>query len=339
MYYVSGEILTIEGFEKGYLGFEKGIIVDKGKGVCPKKPIAKGLIIPSFVNAHTHIGDSFIKNKNVKLPRNIEKLVAPPNGLKHKLLDEATEKELIDGMEESIVIMLKSGTKYFCDFREDGVIGICLLKTALQLWNISSSILSRPSTLSYNKTELDILLKNSDGIGLSAISDWEYSELQKIAKHAKSKNKIFAIHASERIKEDIDQILDLKPDFLVHMTKANESDFIRTKEANIPIVLCPRANAFFNLKPDVKLIKKTGVDIALGTDNAMLNSPSIIDEMIYFRSHFKEFSLLEILKMTTYTPRKVLNLDGDILGLNSRAEFLVLDGETLKPLYNSIIKK
>ena len=90
MEYVSGEILTKNGFEKGFLGFEKDKIVESGNDHPPKKPVCKGLIVPSFVNAHTHIGDSFIREKNIKLPKDIEKLVAPPYGLKHKLLKEVS---------------------------------------------------------------------------------------------------------------------------------------------------------------------------------------------------------------------------------------------------------
>jgi len=82
MDYVSGEILTKDGFTRGYLAFNKKKIVETGRGNPPKKPICKGLIVPSFVNAHTHIGDSFIRDKKVNLPKNIEELVAPPNGTK-----------------------------------------------------------------------------------------------------------------------------------------------------------------------------------------------------------------------------------------------------------------
>ena len=151
------------------------------------------------------------------------------------------------------------------------------MKTALRLLNINSLILSRPDSLKYDKNEVDVLLKNSDGIAISSISDWEYSELQKIAQDTREKNKIFALHASERIRENIDNILDLKPNFLVHMIKAPESDLLRVKENKIPIVVCPRANSFYGLKPNFSLLKKVGVDLSLGTDNAMLNSPVILD--------------------------------------------------------------
>ena len=336
MEFVSGEVLTKNGFQKGYIGFEKRKIIETGKGKSPKKPVAKGLIVPSFVNAHTHIGDSFIKKRKIKLPRDVEKLVAPPDGLKHKLLKQATKKELTEGMKRSIDYMIKSGTSVFCDFREDGIIGICLLKTALDLWNISSVILSRPDSLLYNKNEMDILMDSSDGVGLSAISDWEYSELQKVAKHAKRKKKLFALHASERVRENIDDILDLKPDFLVHMVKATESDLELIRDNNIPVVLCPRSNNFYGFLPDFGLFKKVGINVLLGTDNAMLNSPSVLDEIFFVKKCCNVFSDLDLLNMVTYDPRKVLNLECDILGSNSKAEFVVLDKKTLKPLYISL---
>ena len=336
MDFVSGEILTKDGFESGYIAFEKSKIVETGKGNSPKKPICKGLIVPTFVNAHTHIGDSFIREKNIELPKNIEELVAPPNGLKHKLLKETSDEDIIEGMEKSLDTMIKSGTNYFCDFRENGILGISQLKAALQLWKINSLILSRPDSLDYNKNEIDLLLKNSDGIAISSISDWNYSELTKISRDARQKNKIFALHASERTREKMDDILNLKPNFLVHMLKASESDLIRAKENKIPIIVCPRANSFYGLKPNFNLLKKVGVNLLLGTDNAMINSPVILDEIHYIKSISKDFSITELLNMITFGARKVLNLDCYILGPNSKADFIVLDKKTLKPLYNSI---
>ena len=336
MKYVAGKILKGTDFEKGFLGFEREFIIEAGKGNPPKKPICKGLIVPSFVNAHTHIGDSFIKEKKIDLPKNIEELVAPPNGLKHKLLREVSDKDIIQGIEKSIDIMMKNGTTYFCDFRENGIMGISQLKAALHSRKISSIILSRPHTLRYDNYELNLLLKNSDGIAVSSVTDWEYSELQKVVKDTKNKKKIFALHGSERIRENIDDILDLKPNFLVHMLKASESDLNRVKESNVPIVICPRANSYYGLKPNFKLLKKVKINLLLGTDNAMLNSPNILDEINYLRSISKDFSKIELLNMATFGARKALNLDCDILGPNSKADFVVLNEKSLEPLFVSI---
>jgi cytosine/adenosine deaminase-related metal-dependent hydrolase len=335
MDYVAGEIFTDTGFEKGYLGFEKNVIVETGKGFPPEKPVCKGLVVPTFVNAHTHIGDSFIRKKDIRLSRNVEELVAPPHGLKHRMLNEASDDEIISGMKESIDMMIQTGVNCFCDFRENGIKGVNQLKNALKNTNISSLILSRPERLGYNKDEVELLLKNSHGIGVSSISDWDYSELEKVAKHAKKRGKMFAMHASESTREDIDLILDLKPDFLVHMICATESDLIRVKDSNIPIVTCPRSNAFFGLKSNIELMKQVRVSVTLGTDNAMLNPPSILDEINCLKTILREFSTWELLYMITNGARKALNLDYNILGPNSRADFVVLDGKSLKPLYIS----
>lgn len=336
MNYVSGEILTEEGFKKGFISFQNKTIIEIGYKKCPNKPICKGLIVPTFINTHTHLGDSFIKNKNIKLPKNIEDLVAPPYGLKHTLLKNASNNEIIKGMKKSIDIMIKNGIKYFYDFRENGILGISQLKSSLQSKKISCFILSRPENLSYNKNELDLLLKNSDGIGISSISDWDYFELEKVAIDTKKKKKIFAIHGSERIRENIEDILKLKPNFIVHMLKANKKDLESCKQENIPIVICPKSNAFFGLKPNYKILKSIGVDLLIGTDNAMLNSPNILEEINFIKKKTNLFSIENLLNMITYKPRKVLNLNCHILGPNSKAGFMVLDKKSLKPIYNSV---
>ena len=335
MNFVSGEILTINGFLNGYISFEENKIISIEKGTCPKKPIAKGLIIPSFVNAHTHIGDSFIKKKRTKIPKNLEKLVSPPNGLKFKLLSNSSHKEIVKGMKNSINYMKKSGVSIFCDFREGGINGLTLLNLALKKQNISSIIFSRPTNLNYNSKEINDLLNHSNGIGLSSISDWDYSEIIKIAKHVKKKKKLFCIHASERFREDIDCILDLKPDFIIHMIKATESDLIKVKDNNIPIIICPRSNNFFGNKPNYKLIKKTNIKFLIGTDNAMLNNPSILEEILFIKQKTNIFSLYELIYNCTYFARKALNQECCILGSNSKADFIVLDKKTFKPLYIS----
>ena len=60
--------------------------VELGKVLPPEKPIAKGLILPTCVNAHTHLGDSFIRFKHLKLPRNVKDLVAPPHWVETSII-------------------------------------------------------------------------------------------------------------------------------------------------------------------------------------------------------------------------------------------------------------
>jgi len=117
------------------------------------------------------------------------------------------------------------------------------------------------------------------------------------------------------------------------MIKATESDLILVKEEKIPIVLCPRSNDFFSLKTDFHLLKKSGVDLLLGTDNSMINSSNVLEEVYFLLNKTRVFSSEELLNMITYTPRKVLNLDDYIQGFNSINNIIVLDKKTLKPLY------
>jgi len=336
MKYISGKILKENGFVNGYIGFEKNKILEQRQGKSPVKPICKGLILPSFINFHTHIGDSFISQRKIKLPKDIEKLVSPPDGLKHRLLKKASEKEVIEGMKKTIGFMMRTGTNLFCDFRENGILGLSKIKKALKPFDISSITLSRPEKIEYKKNEIEKLLEESDGIGLSSITDWDYSSVKKIVQETKRKQKIFALHASERIREDIDLILDLKPNFLIHMTKATEPDFKKVKESNIPIVICPRSNSFFGIKPNYKLLKKTGVEILIGTDNCMISTPNIIEEIKFIRRQTNIFSLEELLNMISISPRKVLNLSPCIPCQNSPADFVVLDPKSLDILYKKV---
>jgi cytosine/adenosine deaminase-related metal-dependent hydrolase len=335
MKYVQGEILTKDGFITGHLGFEQGRGVGEvRKGTPPEKPVAKGFILPTCINAHTHLGDSFIRLKNLELTRNVKDLVAPPAGLKHRLLKEASEQEILEGIQMSLAEMTVSGVSCFCDFREGGLIGIFQLRKAMKNCGIDSVVLSRPSQMIYEKEELDRLLQNSDGVGLSAISDWEPSEIEKIAKHVRKKKKLFALHASEVVREDIDRVLDLHPNLLVHMIAATKADLERVNVAKIPIVVCPRSYVFFHLKNNLALMKKTGVPILLGTDNAMINTPDVIEEVRVLHKT-GVFSLEELLINVTYTPRKALNLDDCIQGRNLSEKFIVLERDSLKLLYVS----
>ena len=335
MQYAAGEILTPNGFIKGYLSFDERGVQEFGQGNPPAKSIAKGLIVPSLVNAHTHIGDTFVRRRGIELPKDIEALVAPPNGLKHLLLREASNQEVIDGMEQSLEEMIRCGTGYFCDFRESGIAGANRLKQAMRNKSIQCVLLSRPESMAYDKREIDILLEHSHGLGLSSISDWDYSILQKIAKQVNRKHKLFGLHASEAFRENIDSILDLHPDFLIHMTHATKDDFSRVFDANIPIIICPRSTVFFHQKPPIGTMKASGVTLLLGSDNAMLHPPNIIEEVKVLNQLFPSFSLEELLLMITYTPRKALNLDDHIQGPNSLNNFVVLERETLQPLYIS----
>ena len=174
---VSGEIyapdseLTKEGelTFQGYICYEDGIIVEMGRGPPPFEPKAKGLIVPAPVNAHTHLGDSFLYGSD--LPRTLEELVAPPNGYKHRRLATVSREELLAGIRSSLQQMITEGHVGFLDFREGSVEGIQLLREALNGFpDITPKVLGRPLSPDPDSDELVEILSLCDGFGASAIS-------------------------------------------------------------------------------------------------------------------------------------------------------------------------
>ena len=277
MQYVTGKLLTEDGFVSGHIGFEDGIIREIGKG--PKRDaLAKGLILPPMFNAHTHLGDSFLRGRfrSYRGERSIPALFAPPSGFKHRELRKASRQVMMDGIRRALLEMRRTGTAGFCDFREGGLPGLSVLNDARCDLGLRGIAMGRPAGLSYDRDEVDALLRVSDGIGVSAITDWEYPELQKLSAHARGAGKLFALHASEVFRENIDKVLDLRPSFLVHLIKAEEFDYERVAAEKIPVVVCPAANAFFDLRPRIDLMRRFGIDVALGTDNGMLSPPRML---------------------------------------------------------------
>ncbi|MDD5502864.1 MAG: amidohydrolase family protein [Candidatus Thermoplasmatota archaeon] len=301
MVIIAGDIFnpqTAEFFD-GYIEIEKNIIIRTGKGNAPKMPDKRGTILPLFFNWHTHSADIIARSRIQKSERKwtIEELVGP-EGEKHKILEETRDPELVSAMRQAMWEMLQNGVGGFCDFREGGLHGVELLNKALLGQKIACLRMARPAKNIYDVKEMNMMLNSADGIGISSISDWDYSELQKVAKHAKNMGKKIAIHASERIREDIDLVLDLKPDILVHMVKGAASDFSKVAQAKIPVVVCPRSNAFFGIVPPVDKMRKAGIEIKVGTDNAMISSFNMFDELQALRS-ISKLNPIESIKACT----------------------------------------
>ena len=98
-YIVSGTILYGDDFEP-----REGYVVISGRkikeiGFERHDSEVSGLICPAFINAHTHVGDSIAKD----LPyMPLVDLVAPPDGLKHKILGAASAAEISEGIKATL---------------------------------------------------------------------------------------------------------------------------------------------------------------------------------------------------------------------------------------------
>ena len=304
-------ILTSKGVEKGFLRIEDDSLVEVCWGDSPEDSMS-GLVLPAFVNAHTHIGDTVA----YPAPKgSVKEIVGPPDGYKQRMLRSKSADEKTAAMRSAVQVMRSSGTALFGDFREEGIEGLQTFRNAVGEGHPRAIVLARPAGAEPTSKELDALVRASDGLGISAISDWPTDLLRLMSRTAKAAGKLFAIHASEVAREDIDSILDLKPDFLVHMCKASQGDLIACKDAGVPVVVCPTSNRFFGLDPNIPRILKAGVTVGLGTDNGMIARPDILSELkvAFALSNVKaRVAPMEIVRLATFGGRKVLNVDAKI---------------------------
>jgi len=231
----------------------------------------RAVFIRDLVNAHTHCGDYGLK---VPEGLSIEELVAPPDGLKHRYLAGLGESELADNMRSFDEASAAHGSASFIDFREGGAEGCRILRGCSR----DAIILGRPVSKEYDSEEVAEILSVADGIGISSISDMDRGYLESVADQVRRERKIFAIHASERVREDIDLILSLDPAFVVHMCEATDDDMAKCAEAEVPIAVCPTSNAYFGKETPVVRMLDSGADVMLGTDNGMLCEPDLISE-------------------------------------------------------------
>ncbi len=327
---IAGTMLRGESFTPvdGY------VCVDKRKGVIKEigeekiRARVNGIIIPGFINAHVHLGDSVAKDV---LFKNLDELVKPPSGIKHQILKSTPSRKLRAAMRSSLSEMLFTGTSHFIDFREGGVKGVKALRSSMQdlsakKMSIRGAVLGRPES----EEELDVLLNECDGLGISGANDLEYEDLVKLRSIARKRGKYFAIHAGERDRSDVDTALSLEPDILIHMTHASPGDLRHVADSGIPIAICPRSNFATGVagvsKPDVKKMVELGICVALGTDNVMLNSPCLFSEM-EFASKIFLIDDVEVLRMATANGAKILDIDGEtgVIEAGKTANFTVIN--------------
>ena len=334
---ISGTIIV--GMElkpvDGYICLKDGVITEIGEETSNTGTI----IAPCFVNSHTHIGDSVCKDPSLGrcvgpgVIRDLDSLVRPPNGLKHQILRRTPYQELVESMRATILDMITTGTCAFADFREGGVVGVLALKEAIGDLGIGSLAFGRPDKPDAKITdvlsEVDRVLRKADGIGISGVNDMDFEVVREIVKYTKEQKRLFAIHAGEKDRTDIEEALSLKPDMLIHMTHANKSDISMMVDADVPVVVCPRSNFVtgVGMAPICDMME-AGIKVGVGTDNVMLNSTNMFAEMEILS---KIFGLddRQVFMMCALNGSQILGLDGfGSIEIGNRAHLMVLNGNS-----------
>jgi cytosine/adenosine deaminase-related metal-dependent hydrolase len=326
---------------------------------------AKGCIVsPSLINSHVHLGDSVAKDIGDGKP--IDKIVKPPNGLKHKLLAKSSPHNIIESMQNSLNEMLQTGTTTMVDFREGGIEGIFLIKNAGEGIPVRKIVLGRhdsflkpfhqpldhDSKKEIGEASMEIL-KSSDGIGLSGFGEINDEIVSIITGKCAEANKISAIHVAEYEevqrnsikatgKTEVERALENNFDILIHVTSPLNSDLNLIKNKAKSVVCCPRSNgALFVGIPPIKDMWDMGINLLLGTDNLMFNSPNMFREMEYAlkvtRGYYKEyFPPVEILKMATVNAGQALNLELGCIEEGKLADIMIVEQLSDDPILSLV---
>lgn len=260
-----------------------------------------GLVaIPGLINAHTHIGDSVAKDLGAG--KDAAWRIHPVYGAKRRVLESTNTMRLARYMRRAAQSMLWCGTTTFVDFREGGLDGVALLRRALVRQPIRPIVLGRlecydsPSRVRANAApdtqrhaDAGKLVKMCDGIGISGANENSDASLRAYSHLPKLR----AIHAAETThgesfskrntqRSEVQRALLVRPHFVIHMTQATPAQMKSVARRTRGVVVCPRANASLaEGAPDIAALVRSGCNVALGTDNVMLNSPSMFSEMDY----------------------------------------------------------
>jgi cytosine/adenosine deaminase-related metal-dependent hydrolase len=360
---------NLDYIDKGYIIIKRGIIKRVGSGDYEggyDDPIYEGegiLACPGFINAHTHIGDSF--GKDIGIDSSFETRIHPIHGIKNKILQKSERKHLINFMRSSAISMMRNGVVVFADFREGGLQGIDQIKEATSGLSIKSIVLGRPEYYydisrdfyKNRKFTPDVIklicniLNFADGLGISGANENTDSSLNQyreiIQKRSLKKKYLIGIHASESLetekksitvtgKSEVQRIIgNLSPNFIVHLTNASDLDIKLVAKKKIGIVVCPRANGTLGVGiPKIAKMLSHGCCIGIGTDNIMINSPDMFRELDYIWKltrtlENKPVTPREILKMATVNGAKILGINSGAIVTGRSADMIFIDKNNL----------
>ncbi len=315
---------NFELLEEGHLVVERGRIKEINDGFVTGGIDAKGLLcIPALINSHTHLGDSFAKEAVLGLSAGE---AMGSRGIKWELYQKAKRSEVLRAMRNSAMYMLNSGIAAFADFREGGINGANLLRKAIGGIENSSGRNSAVNSQSEPPIPIraiilgrDDSIENFDGLGLNP---WQLDQIPA------ERTKLIAVHAGESAGEIADA-LSVNPDIIVHFTLPTKEEIAAVARKKISVVVCPRANALLGVGiPPVRELIDHGINVALGTDNVMLNSPSLWREFEFI----SKLSYLEkgippgdILRMATVNAARALGLNSGVISRGKEANLIFLD--------------
>lgn len=317
------------------------------------------VVIPGLTNAHTHMGDSAFPDGATGLT--LEQGFFRPDGFKYRELAKLDRARHLPHVAAHLRYMAQSATVRHLDFREQGPYGAALLREASRQTGVDSVILGQFAGVPFDeaalaenaaplppgdRAELEAVLDAADGFSESTMNDLTDAAWREIREVTTRRGKLRAIHCLESPayrdtsvgrtgRGDLDRALELyDPHLVVHLTVANPQEIALLAASGKTAVINPRANAALGLPlPPVRALLDAGINLLLGTDNGLLNSPNLFAEMDFTyklaKSQYGDAIRPEpaaILRMATVNATRLpLPRPAEPLAAGAAATFALLD--------------
>ncbi|MEN2998988.1 MAG: amidohydrolase family protein [Acidilobaceae archaeon] len=327
------------------LHIREGIIESiESKGSCGEGSLggAEFFLLPQPGNAHVHSADHSFPEYGSDM--GLEELVAPPNGLKHRLLSATPQELLVGKMREFYELAWRTGLGLVADFREGGGVGCSL--AALAREEVSDHmkvvLLGRPGPE---------WPKGCDGLGAPSPIYYEEDVFLELARGHRPAMAHVAETMEVRRRGDLELALKAKLDAVVHGTHLSEGDLHALKEEGVGLIACPSSNMWHGTGlPPLAQALKVGVTLSLGTDNAAWSLPDIWGEVRHAlllaraqgaKGEWTAKSMLEAIFVNSYL---LVGEEPRLIREGRRANLLLMYGEGLgitraSDTYSAIAKR
>jgi cytosine/adenosine deaminase-related metal-dependent hydrolase len=328
------------------------------------------LLVPGLINAHTHIGDSIAKDftSDPDLSSTVDPIVGLKRKILSRTdpthLEAFMRNTAISMLKGGIVAFAD-----FREGGLDGVRLLRRAVSGLKIKPIvlgriekyfespylhsNSGTDNKGSSVDSSVLTQEVfdVIDVSDGLGISGTNentDRSLTEYSKAVRNYDSTNRLgtkrlLAIHTAESQKTtalsirksgltEVERAIRfLQPDFVIHMTQANDKDIAAIATNKMGIVVCPRSNGLLGCGvPRIADMINNGCVVGLGTDNVMLNSPDLFKEMDYIwkvsrATGVHQISARDILKMATVNGAEILHLNSGCIEPGRSADIMFID--------------
>lgn len=239
----------------------------EGWGSCPQGAAGGSwaVVLPQPANAHVHSADGGFPEFGVDL--GLHELVAPPDGLKYRMLSTLSGAELVASIARTYYLAYKMGVGLLVDFREGGGEGCQAAHAALRST-------ARDLELLVLGTPGPGFPEGCDGLGVSSPLDYPESLLRQLTSLFPVSMTHVAEDPNNWAQGDLQEAIRSGFKGIVHGTYLTSEELEAVRDRGVGLVMCPRSNLWHGLRaPPVADAIRLGVTLGLGSDNAAWSVP------------------------------------------------------------------